>query len=130
MKKLLSCLLITPVFLTVIITADLVKAQGAKQDASKAKCLTCHGPYDKLAAKPPYFKGFDPGKSKITAVNPHQYWPHEDKTEKGIQDCVFCHKPHKENMQRGDKVEKANVEKCFGCHHDHTFDRCKTCHEN
>lgn len=125
-----SCVFISLVFLTFIASAGIGNAEATKQDTSKAKCLMCHGPYEKLAAKPPFFKGFDPKQSKITAVNPHQYWPHEDKTEKGIQDCTLCHKPHKPDIRPGDKVEKADVEKCFGCHHDRTFDRCKTCHEH
>ena len=130
MKKTILCILVAMAFLAFIVTANIVGAAAGKQDTSKTSCLMCHGPYDKLAAKAPFFNGFDPKKSKITTVNPHQYWPHEEKTEKGIQDCVECHKPHKENMRPGDKVEKATVEKCFGCHHDRTFDRCKSCHEN
>lgn len=113
-----------------IISAGTGNAQGTDKEAAiKAKCLACHGPYAKLAAKPPFFKGFDAKQSKITAVNPHQYWPHDDKTDKGIQDCTLCHKPHKMGAKAAD-MEKANVEKCFGCHHDHVFDRCKSCHEN
>ena len=130
MKKLLMCAFIVSAFLGLLFSAVPGNAAAAEQDISKARCLMCHGPYEKLASKPPVFKGFDPGQSKITAVNPHQYWPHEDKTEKGIQECTFCHKPHKENMKPGDKVERADVEKCFGCHHDRTFERCKTCHEH
>ncbi|HMK65593.1 MAG TPA: hypothetical protein VK564_07340 [Thermodesulfobacteriota bacterium] len=117
--------------LPLIVPGSLGNAGGVdKPDTSKARCLACHGPYEKLVAKPPFFKGFDPRESKITVVNPHQYWPHEDKTEKGIQECTLCHKPHKENMKAGDSTEKANVERCFGCHHNQTFDRCKACHEN
>ncbi len=130
MKKIFMGVFASMALFAFVVAAGPGNVGAAGQDTSKARCLMCHGPYEKLAAKPPFFKGFDPKQSKITAVNPHQYWPHEDKTEKGIQDCVFCHKPHKENMKPGDKTEKANVEKCFGCHHDKTFDRCKTCHES
>ena len=127
MKSLVACVFIILAFITFIVSTG--KAQAPRKNTDQPKCLTCHGPYEKLAAKAPFFKGFDPQQSKITTVNPHQYWPHNDKTEKGIQDCLYCHKPHKENMRAGDKVEKANVEKCFGCHHERIFDNCNTCHE-
>jgi hypothetical protein len=128
MKKPLWTIFIVILGLHLIVPGGLGNAGEDKPDASKARCLACHGPYEKLASKSPFFKGFDPKESKITAVNPHQYWPHEDKTEKGIQECTLCHKPHKEDMKAGDRAEKANVEKCFGCHHDRTFDRCNSCH--
>jgi len=129
MKKLLTPgLAILACVAFVILTG--ANAQTPKQETPRAACLKCHGPYEKLVAKPPSFKGFDPGKSKITTVNPHQFWPHEDKTDKGIPDCATCHKPHKVPFTPGTTVEKATVEPCFGCHHDKTFDRCKSCHEN
>lgn len=130
MKKLLPPTFIILACAAFVILAGMGNAGAQKQDTSKAACLSCHGPYEKLVAKPPSFKGVDPGKSKITTVNPHQFWPHEDKTEKGIQDCTTCHKPHKVPFAPSDTVEKATVEPCFGCHHDKTFDRCKSCHEN
>jgi len=130
MKNLHACVFVALVSLSFLLAASPGDSQTTNPDTSKAKCLMCHGPYEKLAAKAPFFKEFDVKQSKITSVNPHQYWPHEDKTEKGIQDCTFCHKPHKADIKPGDRVEKTDVEKCFGCHHDRTFDRCKTCHEH
>lgn len=130
MKKMKLWFAVVLVLLAFILMASLGNTGSNEQDTSKTKCLSCHGPYEKLAAKPLFFKGFDPKESKITIVNPHQYWPHNDKTNKGIPDCIECHKPHKEDMRAGDKVEKASIEKCFGCHHDRTFDRCTSCHEN
>lgn len=87
------------------------------------QCLTCHGPFEKLASAPPSYVA--PSGEK---VNPHRYVPHD---LKDIPDCVSCHKPHSATPTADEiaALPKPNVKTCFECHHKQSFAPCKSCHK-
>lgn len=88
-----------------------------------AACLSCHGPFEKLASAPPFFVA--PSGEKI---NPHVYVPHDLKE---VPDCVSCHKPHSANPTDAElaSLPKPTVTSCFECHHKQNFENCQKCHE-
>jgi hypothetical protein len=99
---------------------DNAKKEDAKVD--KAKCLACHGSFDKLAENTAQYE--TPSGEK---TSPHKYIPHADK--KDIPECTECHTPHPVPIQDKEKVVKATVDFCYtSCHHAHNFQPCSTCH--
>jgi predicted CXXCH cytochrome family protein len=102
----------------------------AKPDASatpsgdKDGCLQCHGPFDNLAAGPKKFTAESGDK-----INPHQYVPHNRKTEKGIPVCTKCHKPHPLPLTSKKDVPEPGIEWCYTCHHTEEFKACVSCHK-
>ena len=95
----------------------------SQEKVDKDKCLSCHGPYEKLQKATADYKA-----QSGETVTPHQYVPHADK--KDIPDCTSCHTPHP--IPPGDKasVAKASgVEWCYtSCHHAYNLQPCKNCH--
>jgi len=123
-------------FVLVILTSVLVglgmiaTAGASGMNETAQKCLDCHGDYQDLVDKEPFYQGFDYQASNEgrVKINPHKYWPHEEKGESGVPDCTKCHTPHKEDIESAAEVVKANVEACFTCHHQKMFDSCTGCH--
>ena len=86
------------------------------------KCLACHGSYDKIQEASAKFKLSDG-----TAVNPHQFVPHAEKTD--IPDCTECHTEHSMPPDKSKIVKPNNVDWCYSsCHHMNNFDACSKCH--
>jgi hypothetical protein len=99
-------------------------APVAKQ--AQAKCLKCHGPFDKLIKAPA--KYIAPSGEKI---NPHRYVPHDSKQAKDIPDCSHCHTAHKLSPlpAKGTiDLSKVSVQWCYSCHHENNLTSCKDCH--
>jgi nitrate/TMAO reductase-like tetraheme cytochrome c subunit len=119
-------LLSSLMFVVLVWTTDAYMQESTpKAESGKvaAKCLACHGPYDKLAETTTDFKA----KSGET-VTPHMYVPHAEKTD--IPACTECHTPHE--IPLGDKsevVKPDNLDYCYhSCHHMQNFQTCSTCH--
>jgi hypothetical protein len=89
----------------------------------KSTCLACHGSYDDIAAATADFKT-----SSGETVTPHQYVPHEEKTD--IPECIECHKPHPIPLESKEQVVKPNnIEWCYtSCHHVKNLQPCSACH--
>ena len=108
---------------------DEESVQVAPPDATSAKCLECHGPYEELLAKPGNFVITDyPGESKL---NPHLYVPH--KSAEGvlqeIPGCTNCHMEHPVPPESTPEKPKY-IKWCYdACHHQQDFTVCSTCHE-
>jgi len=96
---------------------------STEEGSAAAQCLTCHGPFEKLASALPSYVA--PSGEKI---NPHRYVPHD---LKDIPDCVSCHKPHSATPTADEiaALPKPNVKTCFECHHKQNFASCKSCHK-
>jgi hypothetical protein len=95
-------------------------------EASKETCLTCHGPFDKLAASTNYQA---PSGEKIS---PHRYVPHTAKEAKAIPECSNCHALHPVPPTTSGltALPKPEVQWCYtACHHKNTFQPCKDCHK-
>jgi hypothetical protein len=98
---------------------------GGEQEKKVGKdvCLACHGSYDDIAAKTADWKA--PSGETVT---PHQYIPHEEKTE--IPECTECHIPHPMPPESKDQVVKpTKIDYCYdSCHHIKNLQKCSTCH--
>ena len=95
---------------------------GLQSNTPKDQCLTCHGPFEKLAKDTAGFKV----PSGETGT-PHRYVPHDTKE---IPECTECHVPHPVPLEDPTKVEKPEgVKWCYsGCHHTSDLQPCKSCH--
>ena len=95
---------------------------------TNAFCLSCHGPFEKVAQASADYKFFDG-----SVVNPHTTVeltaskPHV--SGKGVVDCVRCHQPHPQPLASVSDVVPADLTYCFGCHHQGVFTPCSQCHE-
>lgn len=120
--KQFSTLLVTA---AAFISCSLINNVFAEEEpaAQKEFCLGCHGPIEKLTDADIKFK-VDGG-----TVNPHKFVPHDSKNLADFPDCTVCHKPHAMPPSKGYKDVSANVEVCYQCHHNYTFQRCSKCHE-
>lgn len=96
---------------------------GAAAPMKKADCLQCHGPLEKLTSMPPMYDA-DPGK-----INPHKFIPHDSRDPAKFPECTTCHTPHPLPPPKGFKDKSANVEMCYSCHHNYTFQKCSGCHK-
>ena len=103
--------------------ATAVSETDADKKASKEACLTCHGPFEKLAAAPKNYASESGEK-----INPHVYVPHNRKEAKSIGDCVNCHETHPVPWPAKGARTKANADWCYSCHHKFNFTSCKACH--
>ncbi len=98
------------------------EAGSAPAAGQKDACLACHGPLEKLAGADVRFK-VDGG-----TVNPHRFVPHDSKDAADFPECTVCHQVHPMPPAKGYKDAKANVEVCYQCHHNYTFEPCSKCH--
>ncbi len=93
------------------------------------ECLTCHGPFDKLAESSANYVA--PSGEKGT---PHRYVPHKSKTEEDVPDCTKCHTKHPLDplpAKGAIDVSKVGVKWCYDqCHHEKNLKSCKEqeCH--
>ena len=91
-------------------------------------CLACHGPIDKLRQTTANYLYSDGSKvnphvsAEITASKPHA-------SGKGIIECTKCHTPHPQPLTSVKDVQPAELNYCFGCHHQGVFTPCSECHE-
>jgi hypothetical protein len=96
---------------------------GAKDNP----CLTCHGPYDKLAEATANYVA--PSGEKGT---PHRYVPHTSKSADEIPECTRCHTAHPVDpppAKGSIDVSKVTVKYCYDqCHHEKNLTSCKECH--
>jgi len=94
----------------------------AKTSAGASEnCLSCHGPFDKLAAETSHY--LMPSGEKTT---PHRYVPHDGTN---VPACELCHERHRIPLTSKEEITKANIDWCYtGCHHTSNFRPCKECH--
>jgi hypothetical protein len=97
----------------------------AAQDSKdgKPKCLTCHGPFDKLVKAPAALKTANDG-----TVNPHKYIPHDSQD---VPQCTECHLvPHEIPLKdKASVVKPKDISYCYdACHHQRNLQLCKSCH--
>ena len=91
-------------------------------------CLSCHGPFEKVAAASAGYKFYDG-----STVNPHTTVellaskPHASGL--GVVACARCHQPHPQPLASVKDVPVADLTYCFGCHHQGVFTPCGKCHE-
>ena len=76
-----------------------------------------------LTSMPPMYDA-DPGK-----INPHKFIPHDSKDPAKFPECTTCHTPHPLPPPKGFKDKSANVEMCYSCHHNYTFQKCSGYHK-
>ncbi|MDO5531545.1 cytochrome c3 family protein [Sutterella sp.] len=107
--------------LAAILAAVSFTANAADAAISKDMCIACHGSFDSIIEKNVQVDA-DPA-----PVNPHKYVPHTDKKAENVWECTTCHTPHAMPPQKGAKAE-ANIEQCYSCHHQFTFEKCSSCH--
>ena len=98
------------------------QAQGAPE-MKKGDCLGCHGPVEALVKKNVQVK------VEGGSVNPHKFVPHAEQNLEKFPECTVCHTPHAMPPPKGFKDKAANVEMCYSCHHNYTFEPCKKCHK-
>ena len=94
---------------------------------SWAACLSCHGPFEKLVANAGYQA---PGGEKIS---PHRHVPHSSKGITSIPGCDNCHATHPvpPSPAAVAALPRPDVQWCYtSCHHKHTFQPCKDCHNH
>jgi len=110
------------IIFSVLLTVGAATPESGKKVEAKT-CLACHGPFDKIAEVTADFKT-----SSGEPVTPHQYIPHNEKTQANIPQCINCHKPHE--MPPQGRVEKPqNVDWCYArCHHMRNLQKCTACH--
>jgi predicted CXXCH cytochrome family protein len=95
---------------------------------STEMCLSCHGPFEKVFKASAGYKFYDG-----SIVNPHNTVelkasnPHASGT--GIVECTKCHTPHPQPLASVKDVASADLNYCFGCHHQGVFTPCIKCHE-
>jgi len=94
---------------------------------TKADCLGCHGPFDKLVEASGNYVA--PSGEKIS---PHRFVPHDSKKDEDIPECTKCHVAHPlDPLPALGSVDlsKVNVQWCYdSCHHEKNFTSCKECH--
>jgi predicted CXXCH cytochrome family protein len=90
--------------------------------SSKAACLTCHGPFEKIIAATGEYM-MQSGDQEIKS-NPHRYVPHDSKD---IPECIYCHEPHPVPLTSKEGLPKPKATWCYGCHHAKVL-TCGTCH--
>ena len=106
-------------------TAPVLAAQ-AENEALKAKCLSCHGPFEKMTGVTDKYTA--PSGEKIS---PHRFVPHDSKKVEDVPECTNCHTAHPINPPAHGSVDlsKVNVKWCYEtCHHEKNFTSCKQCH--
>ena len=95
--------------------------------ADSKECLTCHGPFDKLAEASAKYVAPSGEKG-----SPHRFVPHDSKKEGDIPECANCHKAHPVDplpAKGSIDLSKVNVQWCYDtCHHEKNFEPCKKCH--
>ena len=108
------------------VAAAVIAAAGpaSAADLKKADCLQCHGPLEKLTQLAPMYQT-ESGK----VINPHKFIPHDSKDPAKFPECTTCHTPHPMPPPKGFKDKSANVEMCYSCHHNYTFQKCSACHK-
>lgn len=112
-------------FLITLCLFSIYGSANAAEQMTKEKCLSCHGPFDKLIAKNIQIEA-DP-----SPVNPHLYIPHtKDGAMDKIWECTMCHQAHSIPPKKDPSREKATIEACYQCHHQYNFNRCDSCHGN
>jgi hypothetical protein len=117
----LWCLAVLSIIIGIM--APVITVKGATTGTPAAvteECLSCHGPFDKLASKTGNY--VMPSGEKTT---PHRYVPHDGKN---IPVCTLCHKRHRVPLTSKEGVGKGNVDWCSSCHHANNFRRCNECH--
>jgi predicted CXXCH cytochrome family protein len=90
--------------------------------SSKAACLMCHGPFEKIIAATADYK-MQSGDQEMKS-NPHRYVPHDSKD---IPECSYCHEPHPVPPTSTSGLPKPKATWCYGCHHTNVL-ACGTCH--
>jgi predicted CXXCH cytochrome family protein len=110
--------------LSITVTKPTTAATTASKAAgsSKATCLMCHGPFDKLIAATAGYK-MQSGEQEIES-SPHRYVPHDTKD---IPECIYCHEPHPVPLTSTEGLPKPKATWCYGCHHKKVL-QCGTCH--
>lgn len=98
-------------------------AASADAPMKKEMCLQCHGPLENLLKLEPKYET-DSGK-----INPHKYVPHDAADPAKFPECTTCHTPHAMPPAKGFKDKSANIEYCYSCHHNYTFQKCSECHK-
>ncbi len=91
--------------------------------SSKAACLMCHGPFDKLISETSDY--LMPSGDEEIKSSPHRYMPHNSKN---IPECSECHKPHPVPLTSTEGLPKPEVNYCYACHHAGVL-QCGTCHK-
>ncbi len=114
---------LAPSVLCAVTVAMLGLPAASAADMTREQCLQCHGPVGQLAGKDIKFP-VDGG-----TVNPHRFIPHGETVVEKFPVCTVCHKPHPMPPPKGFKDKEANVEMCYSCHHQYTFQPCKECHK-
>jgi predicted CXXCH cytochrome family protein len=89
---------------------------------SKADCLMCHGPFEKIITATADYKM--PSGDREIKSNPHRYVPHDSKD---IPECSYCHEPHPVPPTSAKGLPKPKATWCYGCHHNKIL-RCGGCH--
>lgn len=116
-----------PALLTALAAISLCAAASAAPKPEE--CLKCHGgTLESLAAQTKNYKA-----PSGETVNPHVYIdklaanPHKSKV---LPDCLKCHTDHGIPPDKS-KIKPANVDYCYGCHHQENFQKCSSsgCHE-
>lgn len=104
-----------------------VLAAQAADKPTKAECLNCHGPFDKLTADTGNY--IAPSGEKIS---PHRFVPHDSKKDEDIPECTNCHTAHPLDplpTHGSIDLSKVDVKWCYEtCHHEKNFTSCKQCH--
>jgi predicted CXXCH cytochrome family protein len=103
--------------------ATAATTASAAAGSSKAACLMCHGPFDKLISATADYK-MTSGEEEIKS-SPHRYVPHNSKN---ITECSECHKPHPVPLTSTEGLPKPNANWCYLCHHEGVL-QCGTCHK-
>lgn len=110
-----------------LLAAAALSLSGASLAAGapmkKEECLQCHGPMENLLKLEPKYET-DSGK-----INPHKFVPHDSNDPAKFPECTTCHTPHGMPPAKGFKDQGANIEYCFSCHHNYTFQKCSECHK-
>jgi hypothetical protein len=121
------CILSANSFTTVQAAGQDKKPAAAASEPTKAECLGCHGPFDKLIESTGDYVA--PSGEK---TSPHRYVPHDSKSEDDIPECTSCHTPHSlDNLPEKGSLDKSKVDVkyCYDtCHHEKNFTSCKQCH--
>lgn len=105
--------------------APAATAEPKAAGSSKATCLGCHGPYEKIIAKTADYR-MRSGDQEIKS-NPHRYVPHDSKEANDIPECSYCHEPHPVPLTTKEGLPKPKATWCYGCHHAKVL-TCGTCH--
>ncbi len=107
-------------------TAPVLAAHTGNGDL-KAKCLGCHGPFEKMTGVTDKYTA--PSGEKISS---HRFVPHDSKKDEDVPECTNCHTAHPLNPppEHGSiDLSRVNVNWCYEtCHHEKNFTSCKQCH--